>query len=208
MEVALNWQSKGASSLHIVDLDGAASGETINFDIINEIASAVLIPVQVGGGIRHLKTIEKLLRAGVERVILGTAAVENPTLVSEACSKFPDSIVVAIDARNGYIAIHGWQHNTELEAKTFAVSMKELGIRSFIYTDVNRNATLTEPNFSAIFEIMEAIRLPIVASGGISSLLHLKMLAKLGTSGAIVGKALYSGDVKFKQALQVINEEC
>ena len=205
MEVALEWQSLGAPRLHIVDLDGAARGEVYNLDIIKQIASAILVPTQVGGGIRQLETIEELLKAGVERVILGTAAVEDPRLVKEACRNFSESIIVSLDAREGYIATHGWRQETELRTIEFAKSLLRLGVRRFINTDISRDGTLTEPNFAAIFELVTAIRLPVIASGGISSLNHLKMLQSLGVEGAIVGKALYTGDIKLKQAIAAIS---
>ncbi len=164
-----------------------------------------MVPTQLGGGIRQLETIEQLLKAGVERIILGTAAVEDPELIKEACRKFSESIIVGIDAREGYLAIRGWRQETELRAVEFAKSMAQLGVRRFIYTDISRDGTLTEPNFAAIFELVNAIRIPIIASGGISSLLHLKMLKSLGVEAAIVGKALYTGDINLKQALDAIS---
>ena len=206
LEVALKWQSLGAPRLHIVDLDGAATGELHNLDIIKEIASALLIPTQLGGGIRRLETIEELLKAGIERVILGTAAVENPGIVEEACKKFRESIIVGVDARDGYIATRGWRQETDLEALKFVESMVRLGVRRFIYTDINRDGTLTEPNFTAIAELIDTIRLPIIASGGVSTINHLNMLQKLGAEGAIVGKALYTGDIDLKQALAAVNQ--
>ena len=205
MNTALEWQSLGAPRLHIVDLDGAASGKPSNLDIIKQIASAVLIPVQLGGGIRQLETVEQLLKAGVERIILGTAAVEDQKLIEEACHRFSESIIIGIDALEGYIAIHGWQQQTELKAVEFAKSMARLGVKRFIYTDISRDGTLTEPNFATIFELVDTIRLPIIASGGISSLNQLKVLKQLGVEAAIVGKALYTGDIDLKQALATIS---
>lgn len=201
LDAALKWQSMGASRLHIVDLDGAAAGEPRNLDTIREIAEALLIPTQMGGGIRHIETIEKILKAGVERVILGTASVENPGLVREACRRFRDSLIVGIDTREGYVATHGWLQDTELTAVALAESMVRLGVRRFICTDISRDGTLTEPNFSAIAEMIDTVRLPVIAAGGISSLSHLSMLKKLGAEGAIVGRALYTGDIDLKQAL-------
>jgi len=206
VEVALKWQSMGAPRLHIVDLDGAASGEPGNMDIINKLAVAMLIPTQVGGGIRHLGTIEQLLKTGIERVILGTAAVEEPRLVQEACSRFGDAIIIGIDTREGRVATHGWRLEMDLEAVEFARAMVKLGAKRFIYTDISRDGTLTEPNFAALTELVDAIRLPVIAAGGISSILHLKMLKSLGAEGAIVGKALYTGDINLKQALEALNE--
>jgi phosphoribosylformimino-5-aminoimidazole carboxamide ribotide isomerase len=205
VEVALRWQSLGATKLHIVDLDGAATGELGNLDIITEIANAVLVPTQMGGGIRNLKTITEVLKAGVERVILGTAAVEDSKLVEVACRKFSDSIIVGIDAREGYIAIRGWRLETTLRATELVKSMAKLGVKRFVYTDISRDGTLTEPNFTGVFELVNTIKLPIIAAGGISSLDHLKMLKKLGVEGAIVGKALYTGDINLKQALATID---
>lgn len=207
VEVALRWQSLGAPRLHIVDLDGAATGVLHNLHIINEIASALLIPTQLGGGIRHLQTTEQLLKAGIERIILGTAAVEDTELIEKVCHRFSESIIISIDAREGYIATHGWLEQTELEAIQFAKTMVKLGVRRFIYTDINRDGTLTEPNFTAIAELVNEIRLPIIAAGGISSLTHLKILKKLGVEGAIVGKALYTGDIKLKQALDALSQD-
>ncbi len=147
-----------------------------------------------------------MLKAGIERVILGTAAVEDPRLVEVACRKFGDCIIVGVDARDGYIATHGWQQQTELEAIEFAKSMVRLGVKRFIYTDISRDGTLTEPNFTAISELVNTIKLPIIAAGGISSLSQLKVLKRLGVEGAIVGKALYTGDINLKQAIAAISQ--
>lgn len=200
----MEWQSQGAPRLHVVDLDGAASGEPSNLDIIKQIANALLIPTQVGGGIRRLETIEQLLKDGVERVILGTVAVEDPELVKAACRKFSESIIVSLDAREGYIATHGWLKDTELAAVAVAQSLANMGVRRFIYTDITRDGTLTEPNFTSIFELLSALRQPVIASGGIATLNHLKMLKSLGVEGAIVGKALYTGNIRLKQAIRAI----
>ena len=192
--------------LHIVDLDGAASGEIGNIDIIQNIASAMLIPTQLGGGLRDIETIQKILTLGIERVILGTVAVENPKLVEEACKRFNDYIIVSIDARDGFVATHGWLKETSLTTVQFAESMVKLGTRRFIYTDIVRDGTLTEPNFTAIAELVHSTRVPVIAAGGISSILHLQMLKQLGVEGAIVGKALYTGDIKLKEALAELNK--
>ncbi len=146
-----------------------------------------------------------MLKAGIERVILGTAAVDDPKLITEACRKFSESIIVSIDTREGWVATRGWQQETRLRSVEFAKSMVQLGVRRFIYTDISRDGTLTEPNFVAIAELVTAIRMPVIASGGISSLIHLKMLKSLGVEGAIVGKALYTGDINLKQALDAVS---
>ncbi len=193
----------GAPRLHIVDLDGAAQGEPGNMEIIRVLAKAILVPTQLGGGIRRIETIEQLLKAGIDRVILGTSAVEDPKLVKEACRRFGDSIIVGIDTRDGWVATRGWQQETRLKGVDLAKSMAELGVRRFIHTDIKRGSTLTEPNFTAISELISELRLPVIASGGVSSLIHIKMLKQLGAEGAIIGKALYTRDIDLKQALAV-----
>ncbi len=185
-------------------MDGAATGEVGNLGIIKEIASAILIPIQLGGGIRQLETVEKVLKAGIERVILGTAAVEDHKLIKAACRSFRESIIIGIDAREGYIAIHGWRQQTELKAIELVESMVQLGVKRFTYTDIGRDGTLTEPNFTAIFEMINAIGLPIIAAGGISSLDHLRMLQQLGVEGAILGRALYSEGINLKEAIESV----
>lgn len=205
VEIALKWQGQGAPRLHIVDLNGAAQGEIHNLDIITQIATALLIPIQLGGGIRSLETIEQLLKSGVDRVILSTAAVESPEVIEEACRKFSESVVVSIDVREGYVATHGWRQETPLKPVELAQAMLKRGVKRFIYTDITRDGTLTEPNFANIAELVDILRQPIIAAGGISSLLHLKMLKQLGVEGAIVGKALYTGDINLKQALETIS---
>ena len=142
---------------------------------------------------------------GIDRVILGTAAVEDPALIKEACRNFSESIIVGIDTWAGRIAIHGWREHTELKAIEFTKSMVELGVRRFIYTDISRDGTLTEPNLIAIAELVNIIRLPILAAGGISSITHLGLLGQLGVEGAIVGKALYTGNINLKEALATIS---
>ena len=189
----------------MVDLDGAATGELEHFDIIKDISTALLIPVQVGGGIRRFATIEKLLKAGVDRVILGTAALENEPLVKEACSKFEESVIIGIDTREGLVSSHGWQQESNLSAAKLAESMFKLGARRFIHTDISRDGTLTEPNFASISELISTTRAPVIASGGISSINHLKTLSKLGCEGAIVGKALYTKTLNLKEALAAMS---
>jgi phosphoribosylformimino-5-aminoimidazole carboxamide ribotide isomerase len=205
LDVALRWQSMGAPRLHIVDLDGAATGEILNLEIIRNITSALLIPVQLGGGIRQIETVEGLLKAGIDRVILGTAAVESPNLISEACRRYRESIIVGIDARNGMVATRGWVNDTGLTAVDFAKSMISIGVQRLIYTDIERDGTLTEPNFTAIGEMVGSTGIPVIAAGGVSSVEHLKTLRKIGVEGAIIGKALYTGDINFKQSLEEIN---
>jgi phosphoribosylformimino-5-aminoimidazole carboxamide ribotide isomerase len=206
LDVALKWQSMGAPRLHIVDLDGAATGEIYNLEIIRNITHAMLIPVQLGGGIRHIETVQGLLKAGIDRVILGTAAVESPNLIAEACSRYSESIIVGIDARNGMVATHGWVKDTGHSAVDFAKSMAKIGVKRFIYTDIDRDGTMTEPNFNAIGTMSKAIGLPVIAAGGVCKPEHLLALQKLGIEGAIIGKALYTGDIKLKEAIAQLSQ--
>lgn len=201
----MRWQAMGAHRLHIVDLDGAATGQLANLDIIRQIATVAHVPTQVGGGIRNMETVKELLKMGVDRVILGTAAVEEPQLVADVCRSFSDSTIVSIDTREGWVATHGWQQETKLTAIDFARAMAQLGIRRFIYTDISRDGTLTEPNFSAFANLIKATKLPVIASGGISSLLHVTMLKQLGAEAVIIGRALYTGDINLKEALAAIS---
>ncbi len=202
--MALQWQSQGATRLHIVDLDGAESGNPQNLEVIGRIASTVFVPIEVGGGIRTVATMERLLKLGADRVILGTAAVNNPEMVKEACHKFCQAIVISIDARDGFMTTHGWTQGTQLRAVEFARKMVALGVRRFVYTDISRDGTLTEPNFLSLFELMDSTKFPVIASGGVSSILHLKLLKKLGAEGAIIGKALYTGGINLPQALEAV----
>jgi len=205
LDVALKWQAMGASRVHIVDLDGAASGRIGNMEIIQNIASAMLVPTQLGGGLRDIETIQKILQMGFERVIIGTSAVEDPQLVAEACKRFNDYIIISIDSRDGFVSTNGWVRETHQTTVDFAQKMVKLGARRFIYTDIVRDGTLTEPNFTAIAELVHSTKAPVIAAGGISSILHLKMLKQLGVEGAIVGKALYTGDIKLKDAIAELN---
>jgi phosphoribosylformimino-5-aminoimidazole carboxamide ribotide isomerase len=205
LDVALQWQSLGAPRIHIVDLDGAAAGEVVNLDIIETIASAVQVPVQLGGGIRSLETIIAVLKLGIDRVILGTVAVENPGLVEEACRKYAESIIVSIDARDGQVSTRGWLKESRLRAIDLAEEMKKLGVLRLIYTDIERDGTLSGPNYRALSELVTGIDLPVIAAGGISSIENLEHLKKIGVEGAIIGQALYTGNIDLKQALRVAN---
>lgn len=204
VDVALKWQSLGAKRLHLVDLDGAAGGEPYNLATIEDIVQKITIPIQIGGGIREAGTIEQLLGTGVKRVILGTVAVEDPELVREACRNFGEAIILGLDAREGYICTRGWREKTDLKATTLAHDMAKLGARRFIYTDISRDGTLSQPNFEAVAELLTETDLPVIASGGVSSISHLERLSRLGVEGAVVGRALYTGDMKLEEALAII----
>lgn len=205
--VARRWEEAGAPRLHLVDLDGAALGEPQNIGVIQQIVKALKIPVQLGGGIRTLETVEKVLRLGVARVILGTVALENPSLVEEACRRFSRSVVVGVDARDGLVAVRGWKQSSQVTAIDLIQQMTLLGVSRFIYTDISRDGTLTEPNFEAIAELVKAVTVPIIASGGISSVDHLQRLSRLGVEGAIIGKALYTGMVDLREAIALLKSK-
>ena len=207
LDMALKWQSLGAPRLHIVDLDGAAAGEPRNLEVIKKIAEAMLIPTQLGGGIRTVATLESVLKAGVERVVLGTSAVKNPEMVREACRRFREAVIVSVDVRDGQMATDGWLERAEGNSVGgFIDNMVQLGVRRFIYTDISRDGTLTEPNFAAISEFIDSAKVPVVAAGGIASISHLRALSKLGAEGAIVGRAVYTGDIDLKQALAAVSQ--
>lgn len=205
--VACQWQSQGATRLHLVDLDGAKSGTPVNFPVIAQITAALDIPVQVGGGLRDRDRVAELLQLGVQRAILGTIAVEQPELVGELCAEFPQQIVVGIDARNGKVATKGWLETSEVEATDLAGRMAKLGAVAIIYTDIHRDGTLQGPNLDALRELATGLDIPVIASGGVSSvqdLMNLLKLVPIGVTGAIVGRAIYTGDVDLKTAIRAV----
>ncbi len=204
--VALRWKSQGAKWLHIVDLDGAAVGEPKNMAVVEKIIKESGLLVELGGGIRREAVAEELLNKGVSRVILGTLAIENPRLVKSLCQRFGEAIIAGIDARDGKVAIHGWQKDTAIDVLELSREMVELGVRRFIYTDIKRDGTLTEPNFDVVRELVSCLNIPIIASGGISRLEHLRRLKELGVEGAIIGKALYTGDIDLKEAITELSK--
>lgn len=206
-DVARQWVEQGARWLHIVDLDGAKTGKVVNLQAIEELLQAVPVPIQVGGGLRDRTSVAQLLDLGVQRVILGTIAVEQPQLVAELCQEFPGQIVVGIDARNGRVATRGWLETSEVLATQLAQQMQQLGAAAIIYTDIHRDGTLQGPNLEALRELAAVVSIPVIASGGVSSvtdLLSLLALEPLGVTGVIVGRALYTGDISLKEALQAI----
>lgn len=199
--MAQRWQDEGARWLHVVDLDGAAAGELCNLGVLGEILRRVTIPVQFGGGIRDKASVEQVVGLGVARVVLGTAAVKDEALVAWALEKAGDSIAVALDARDGWIAIEGWGETTGLTALDQARRMVALGVPRFIYTDILRDGSLTQPNYAAVAELLAAVEVPVIASGGIARLEHLTKLRELGVEGAIVGQALYTGAISLREAV-------
>ncbi len=201
VEMAQRWESEGAAWLHLVDLDGAKEGLPVNNGIIKQILESVNIPVQVGGGIRKLETIEAYLALGVKRLILGTIALENPQILQEAIQLKKEAIAVGIDAKNGYVATKGWLEISETKAENLGKYLSELGVETFIYTDIAKDGTLSGPNIEAIKRFAEKTKAAVIASGGIGSLNDLQQtrnLEGIGVSGAIIGKALYTGKIVLK----------
>lgn len=199
---ALEWERQGATRLHIVDLEGARDGRPVNLEAVEAIAARATAPLQVGGGIRDLATAQHLLSAGAQRVVLGTAAVETPTLVEGIIDGYgADAVIVSIDARDGMVALRGWRAASEVSALELLASMAERGVRRFVYTDISRDGTMTSPNFAAMEEVVAATQAAVLAAGGIASVEHLVRLARTGVEGAIVGQALYVGAFSLSEAL-------
>jgi len=207
--MAIKWEEEGAQILHIVDLDGAIGKKMQNLDSIKQILKSVNIPIQVGGGIRKKDTIKMLLDIGVKRVIIGTEAITNPDFVINACKEFPDQIIVGIDARNGFVAIEGWTQTTKIRTADLAKQFENCGVAAINFTDIHRDGMQTGPNIEETKQLAETVSTPIVASGGVSTIKDIKNLIPLyksGVIGVITGKALYSGTLIFKEAVDVLNK--
>lgn len=200
---ALKWQSMGAKFLHVVDLDGARAGSPQNLDAIKKILDAVNIPIEVGGGIRTLEDAARLLSLGVRRVILGSVAVENPALVAEAVQRFGDKVVVGIDARNGFVAVHGWEKSSSVKVGDLAKQIVAAGLKTIIYTDISKDGMLSGVNAAAFTELAKESGAQIVASGGVRSIEDIRALKAAGVSGVIVGKAIYTGSLDLKSAIKL-----
>jgi len=198
---ALTWYSQGARWLHIVDLDGAVAGEPRNMETVGQIAKDTGLSIELGGGIRQEKVAEQLLHQGLSRLVLGTAAIEDRELVGKLCQRFGEAIVVSLDARDGKIAVHGWQKNTVFEVLHLSREMIAAGVKRFICTDISRDGTLTEPNFDMIEKLLGEVNVPVIVAGGISRIEHLARIKELGAEGAIIGKALYTGDINLGEAI-------
>ena len=204
VSVALAWQEQGAPRLHLVDLDGAAGGVPVNLEVITSIIHNLTIPVQIGGGIRDLATAESLLSAGADRVVIGTAAVENPSLVEDLCQKHGSQrVVIAVDAKDGLVAIKGWLESTEVKVQDLVEQMALLGVRRILYTDISRDGTLTEPNFEANADLVRTTDMAVLASGGIATLDHVRRLVDTGAEAAILGRALYTEAFSLREAIAV-----
>ena len=209
LSVAVEWEQQGAPRLHLVDLDGAARGNPANLKIIAAIVKKLTIPIQLGGGIRSAETADALLKLGIDRVVIGTAAVQDPKMVHMLCQQHGSQrVVIAVDARDGQVAIKGWQETTRVTAIKLADRMSKLGVCRLLYTDISRDGTLTEPNFDANRTLVERTGLAIQASGGIASLKHIRRLMDTGAEGAILGRALYTGDVQLPNAISMASQPC
>lgn len=208
-DMAKKWAQAGAKFLHVVDLDGALAGKPVNIAAIKAIIAAVKIPVQLGGGIRTLENIEEMLALGVDRVILGSAAVRNPALVKAACEKYGQKIIVGIDARDGVVAVDGWGVSGGVTAEELAKQMAEAGVKRIVYTDISRDGTLTGVNIEATASLARISGLLVIASGGVSSLQDIQALKAVkmdGVEGIIVGKAIYTGLLDIGEALALAKE--
>lgn len=206
---ALDWQQQGATRLHLVDLDGAKSGQPVNDSSVRAIISALNIPVQLGGGVRTLQRAEELLAFGLERVILGTVAIEQPQLVKQLAQNNPGRIVVGIDANNGKVATRGWTSQSEISATDLAIDLNQAGIAAIISTDIATDGTLAGPNLEALRAMANSSSVPVIASGGVgcmADLLSLLALEPYGVTGVIVGRALYDGAVDLREATQAMSD--
>jgi len=208
--MAVKWADKGAKMLHVVDLDGARYGKLANISLVEQIIKKVNLPVQVGGGIRSYKEVERLINLGVSRIILGTILWKDKPLAKRLFDEFSERIIAGIDARDGHVAVEGWQNITSIDALDFAGEMERLGVRRIIYTDIKRDGTLKGPNVANIKRIIKKLNIPLIVSGGIASLTDIKELKKfeaLGIEGIIIGKALYKGNILLEEALRLVVSE-
>jgi phosphoribosylformimino-5-aminoimidazole carboxamide ribotide isomerase len=203
MGMAERWEAEGAEYLHLVDLDGAFEGSSANLHIVKKIVEAVNIPVQLGGGIRTMERLDAVLALGVARAILGTAALKDPELVETACEKYGERIAVGIDAKDGMVATEGWLTVSQKSAVEFAREMEIRGIQTIVYTDIKSDGMLKGPNVEATQAIVDAVNSDVIGSGGVTSIADLKALKSVGASGAIIGRALYTGALELKTALRL-----
>ncbi|EJQ52879.1 1-(5-phosphoribosyl)-5-[(5-phosphoribosylamino)methylideneamino] imidazole-4-carboxamide isomerase [Bacillus mycoides] len=200
---AIIFEKIGAKILHVVDLDGAIAGESVNLPVIEKICKAVRIPVQVGGGIRSLSAVEKLLSVGVEKVILGTAALYDKSFLEEAVRLYKEQIIVGIDAKNGFVATRGWLDVSEVSYIDLAKQMEGLGVQTIVFTDISKDGTLAGPNFEQLELLQKSVGIRVIASGGVASIQDVKRLNDMNIYGVIIGKALYEKTIDLEEVLQV-----
>ncbi len=205
VEMALRWMKEGAERIHIVDLDGSVAGKPRNADIILKIAKTVDVPVQLGGGIRNMETIEFYLSKGVSSVILGTTALQNENIVRNACKEFPNKIILGIDALNGNVAVRGWTQTTEKNAIDLARHYEDYQVKAIVYTDIERDGMSTGVNIKATKELAKAVSIPVIASGGVASMIDIENLMAINDCeiyGVIIGRALYTGAISLEEAIR------
>jgi phosphoribosylformimino-5-aminoimidazole carboxamide ribotide isomerase len=203
-ETARRWEAEGAELIHVVDLDGAFEGKPLNHSAVKKIVKAVGVPVELGGGLRDMKTIERAFDAGVARVVLGTAAIREPELLAEAARRFEGRVAASIDARDGIVAVEGWVRDSGEEALAVAKRFEEAGACALIYTDISRDGMQTGPSLAPLKRLAESVETPVIAAGGINDLEDIKALLKLealGVEGAITGRAIYAGTLNLRQAI-------
>ena len=206
VEQASVYKDHGFQNLHIVDLDGALTGETINLDIIQEIVSKFDLKIEIGGGVRNFESIQKYTDAGVEKVILGSAAIKDKIFLKEACEKFPNKIALGLDARDGYLSVSGWKESSNQLTLDYLKKVNDYGVSRLIYTDINRDGMKQSPNFDETSKVAEISNCPVIISGGVSSINDIKKAKSLNNiEGIIVGKAIYDGDIKLEDLAMEIN---
>jgi len=201
--VAQKWEAQGAQQLHIVDLDGAKSGKMINSEIIQKIIEAVSIPIQVGGGIRDLTSIIRIIEVGAKSVVLGTAALENVESLIKIINLYKERVIISIDIKNGIVMKNGWVEKSNFTIIPTVKQMESIGVKTIIYTDVTRDGTLTEPNYEVIKSIKENTKMNLIVAGGISSIDQIMKLSKMKVEGVIVGKALYEEKINLKEVIKL-----
>ena len=206
VEQAKKYKDHGFINLHIVDLDGALTGRTINIDLIKDLVSKFDLKIEIGGGIRNFESIQKYTDIGVEKVILGSAAIKDKNFLKEACKRFPNKIALGLDAKDGYLAVSGWKENSNQLTKDFLQEINDYGVSRLIYTDINRDGTKQSPNFEETSKIAEISNCPVIISGGVSSMDDIRKAKSLkNIGGIIVGKAIYDGDIKLEELAKEIN---
>jgi phosphoribosylformimino-5-aminoimidazole carboxamide ribotide isomerase len=205
---AKRWESYGAKLLHVVDLDGAFTGSQKNFNAIVKIRESVKVLMEVGGGIRTIGNVINLFSAGIDRVVIGTAAIEDPEFLTSLCRKYPGRILIGIDAKDGMVAIRGWEEVTSINARELARRLELVGIAGIIYTDISRDGMLSGPNLEAVREMVGSVKIPVIASGGVSGIEDIKNLMKIKNLwGVITGKAIYAGTLNLQEAIRIAGED-
>lgn len=206
VDTAEYFKKCGAEYIHMVDLDGALKGKGVNIDLVSKVIEEVKVPIELGGGIRDIETIDYLIQKGISRVILGTAALNNPKLVKESVNKYGEKIAVGIDAKNGYVAVDGWLNISKVDYVDFAKEMEAIGVKNIIFTDISRDGTLTGPNIDALEKLKENVSCDITASGGIKSIDDVKKIKEMNLYGVIIGKAIYSKTIDLKEVVTLSKE--